>query len=140
MAAREVFADTSSLYAFVDRNDANHIAAREAVTRLLLEGRRIVLTDYIVAETVNLAKARGGTLVALRVIDLVEQSRGLHVEWVGVERFNETKAFFRRHSDHGYSFTDCTSFVVMRERKLNEALTTDRHFVEAGFSSLLPVA
>jgi uncharacterized protein len=140
MAAREVFADTSSLYAFVDRNDANHVSARETVTRILLEGRRLVLTDYIVTETINLAKARGGILVALRVIDLIEQSKGLHVEWIGVERFNATKAFFRKHSDHGYSFTDCSSFVVMRERKLSEALTTDRHFVEAGFRSLLPVA
>jgi predicted nucleic acid-binding protein len=56
MAAREVFADTSSLYAFVDRNDSSHGVAREAVTRLLLEGRRIVLTDYIVTETLDLAR------------------------------------------------------------------------------------
>ncbi len=48
------------------------------------------------------------------------------------------KNFFRKHSDRCYSFTDCTSFVVMRELRLTEALTTDRHFVEAGFRVLLP--
>ena len=31
------------------------------------------------------------------------------------------------------AFTDCTSFVLMRELKLREALTTDRHFLQAGF-------
>jgi uncharacterized protein len=139
MATREAFADTSSLYAFVDKNDANHIVAREAVGKLLLTGRRLVLTDYIITETINLANARGGVPVALRVIDLIEQSAGLRIEWIGVDRFNMAKAFFRKHSDHGYSFTDCSSFVVMRELNLNEALTTDRHFVEAGFRSLLPV-
>jgi hypothetical protein len=135
MAAHEVFADTSALYAFVDKNDANHVVAREAVTRLARAGRRIVATDYIITEAINLANARGGAAVAIRVLDLIEQSAGIRVEWIGVDRFDAAKAFFRKHSDHGYSFTDCTSFVVMRELRLTEALTTDHHFVEAGFLS-----
>jgi predicted nucleic acid-binding protein len=138
MAAREVFADTSALYAFVDKNDANHVGAREAVTRLARTGRRIVATDYVVTETVNLANARGGANVAVRVLDLIEQSAGIQVEWIEVERFDKAKAFFRKHSDHGYSFTDCTSFIVMRELRLTEVLTTDHHFAEAGFRTLLP--
>jgi len=137
MAAREVFADTSALYAFVDKNDANHVDAREVVTRLARAGRRIVATDYVVTETVNLANARGGANVAIRVLDLIEQSAGIHMEWIGMERFDQAKTFFRKHSDHGYSFTDCTSFVVMRELRLTEALTTDHHFVGAGFRTML---
>lgn len=138
MAAREVFADTSALYALVDRNDASHAAVRAEIGRLLKAGRRLVATDYIVTETVNLANARGGALVAQRVLDLIEQSAGIRLEWIGPERFDAAKAFFRKHADHTYSFTDCTSFVVMRESRLTEALTTDRHFREAGFVALLP--
>jgi uncharacterized protein len=137
MAVREVFADTSALYALVDRNDAGHAAAKREVGRLVGAERRIVTTDYIVAETVNLANARGGALVANRVLDLVEQSSGIRIEWIGPERFDAAKAFFRKHSDHAYSFTDCTSFVIMRELRLADALTTGRHFREAGFSALL---
>jgi uncharacterized protein len=139
MGKRDVLADTSALYAFVDRNDASHVAARDAVARILNDGRRIVATDYLIAETVNLASTRGGATVAMRVLDLVEQSAGIRVEWIGADRFGAAKTFFRKFSDHRYSFTDCTSFVVMRELRLTEALTTDRHFVEAGFSALLPV-
>lgn len=40
------------------------------------------------------------------------------------------------HRDKDYSFTDCTSFAVMRELRLREALTTDRHFRQAGFGVL----
>jgi predicted nucleic acid-binding protein len=138
MAVREVFADTSALYALVDRNDAGHAAAKREVGRLVDTDRRIVTTDYIVAETVNLGNARGGALVANRVLDLVEQSSGIRLEWIGTDRFDAAKVFFRKHSDHGYSFTDCTSFVVMRELRLADALTTDRHFREAGFTVLLP--
>jgi predicted nucleic acid-binding protein len=139
MAAREVFADTSALYAFVDKNDSTHVDAREAVARLARAGRRIVATDYVITETVNLANARGGAIVAVRVLDLIEQSAGIRVEWIGVERFDKAKAFFRKYSDHRYSFTDCTSFIVMRELRLAEVLTTDRHFIEAGFRTLFPV-
>jgi len=138
MARNEVFADTSALYALLDRRDAGHGPARAAVERLLKAGRMLVTTDYVVAETVNLANARGGKIVALRVLDLIEESAGIRVEWIGVERFGRTKAFLRKHADHGYSFTDCTSFVVMKEEHLAEALTTDAHFVAAGFKTLLP--
>lgn len=136
MAVREVFADTSALYALVDRNDAGHAAAKREVGRLIGVGRRMVTTDYVVAETVNLGNARGGAMVAGRILDLVEQSAGIRLEWIGQDRFDAAKAFFRKHSDHAYSFTDCTSFVVMRELRLSEALTTDRHFKVAGFTVL----
>jgi predicted nucleic acid-binding protein len=33
--------------------------------------------------------------------------------------------------------TDCISFVVMSDERLNEALTGDRHFEQAGFTALL---
>lgn len=140
MARADVFVDTSGLYALVDRKDAHHEAARKAVGRLLRGGRRLVVTDYVISETVTLARARGGTHVALRALDLVEQSVGIRIEWVGAPRFEMTKAFVRKHTDHDYSFTDCSSFVVMRELRLTQALTTDRHFPEAGFEALLPVA
>jgi predicted nucleic acid-binding protein len=140
MAVREVFADTSALYALVNRNDAYHEAARTEIARLLQIGRPLVTTDYVIAETLNLANARGGALVADRVLDLVERSQGLITEWVGTDRFDAAKAFFRKHADHAYSFTDCTSFVTMRELKLADVLTTDRHFIEAGFRVLLPTA
>jgi hypothetical protein len=136
MAASEVFADTSALYELIDRRDAAHPAMRSAVERIVRGGRRLVTTDYVVAEALNLANARGGKLVATRLLDLLEQSAGIRVEWIGVERFVRSKAFFRKHDDHGYSFTDCTSFVVMKEERLAEALTTDAHFRAAGFRVL----
>jgi len=137
MASREVFLDTSGLYALVDRKDAHHPGARTIVERLIRGNRRLVATDYVLAETVNLANARSGTRVAGRVLDLIEQSSGIRIEWIGNSRFDSTKAFFRKHADHTYSFTDCTSFVVMRELKLSQALTTDHHFAQAGFEALL---
>ena len=100
-------------------------------------GRTIVTTDYVVAEAINLAIARRGWPVAQRLLELLEKSAGIRVEWIATERFAATKVFLRKHHDHGYSFTDCSSFVVMRELRLSDALTTDHHFRAAGFRVLL---
>jgi predicted nucleic acid-binding protein len=137
MARADVFVDTSGLHALVNRRDAHHPAAQEAVAAVVRSRRRLVVTEYVVSETVTLAKVRGGAPVALRVLDLVEQSAGIRIEWIGASRFDAVKAFARRHADHDYSFVDCASFVVMRELRLSQALTTDGHFKEAGFEPLL---
>lgn len=44
---------------------------------------------------------------------------------------------FVRHAEKSWTLVDCISFVVMRERGITEALTADRHFVQAGFRALL---
>ena len=97
----------------------------------------IVTSDYVIAETLNLAVARRGRVVADRLLHLFEVSFGLRMDWIGPERFLAAKAFFRHHAGHSCSFTDCTSFVLMWELEIPDALTTDRHFAEAGFRALL---
>jgi predicted nucleic acid-binding protein len=135
--AREVFIDSSGLYALADRRDSHHAQAKERVGKLIESGTGFVLSDYIVDEACTLAKARAGSDAALRLLDIVERSRAIDFVFIGVEHFQAAKAFFRRHADHGYSFTDCTSFVMMNELRIRDALTSDRHFVEAGFRILL---
>lgn len=137
MGRSDVFVDTSGLYALVDKKDASFGAAKDEVERVTRAGQRLVVSDYVVDEAVTLAKARSGARVALRILDLIEQSAGIRVERIDAGRFDEAKAFFRRHADHDYSFTHCSSFVVMRELGLRQALTSDRHFSEAGFEPLL---
>jgi len=137
MAGGETFADTSVLYAAVDARDAYHPDAASLLRRLALAGRMIVTSDYVVAETLNLAVARRGRIVADRLLQLLDTSSGLRIEWIGAEHFEAARAFFRTHADHDYSFTDCTSFVLMDRLRIRDALTSDHHFVEAGFRMLL---
>ncbi len=44
---------------------------------------------------------------------------------------------YRERPDKEWGLTDCVSFVVMRERGLTEALTTDDHFRQTGYRALL---
>jgi predicted nucleic acid-binding protein len=44
---------------------------------------------------------------------------------------------FARRGDKEWSLIDCISFEVMKQRKLTNALTADRHFAQAGLKPLL---
>jgi len=137
--AREVLVDSSGLYALADHRDPSRAAAERCIDALMRSGNGLVLTDYIIDEACTLAKARAKGYGALRLLEIVDRTHAFRIIWIGEERFEAAKSFFRKHADHGYSFTDCTSFVVMRELGMTDALTTDRHFAEAGFRPLLPV-
>ncbi len=140
MASEPVFADSAFLYALVDKRDSAHSFAVDCLRSLVAARRPLVCTDHVLVESLTLAKVRAGSLAALRLLERIDASDLIRTEWIGRERFESAKVFFRKHADHGYSFTDCTSFVVMRELGITDALTTDRHFAEAGFKALLPIA
>lgn len=42
---------------------------------------------------------------------------------------------YEARQDKDWSLTDCLSFVVMEQRGLVLSLTTDHHFVQAGFQA-----
>jgi predicted nucleic acid-binding protein len=140
MAGEPVFADTSFFFALAARRDHAHSAARKALETLNRARRSIVTSDYVLDETLTLTKLRTDAATADALLTRIEDSPSVRIEFVGAERFSRAVKYFRRHSDHGYSFTDCTSILTMQELKIGDVLTTDRHFVEAGLRPLLPTA
>jgi predicted nucleic acid-binding protein len=61
------------------------------------------------------------------------------VDIIWVDEALTRAAFTLLHAqpDKTYSVCDAVSFLLMRERGLTEALTTDHHFAQAGFRPLL---
>jgi predicted nucleic acid-binding protein len=140
MASEPAFADTSFFFALAAKRDRTHEPAVKAFTRLLRLQRPLVTTDYVLDETATLTKARTNAKVALALLDRIESSPALSIQNITDDRFAAGKAFFRQHGDHGYSFADCTSFVLMHEMELRDVLTTDRHFAEAEFRTMLKLS
>ena len=52
-------------------------------------------------------------------------------------RMDKALTLFEQRPDKEWSLCDCTSFVVMQELGITEALSTDHHFDQAGFTALL---
>lgn len=136
VVADRVFVDTSGWYALIDRNDPAHPKVAALVARLAVEGCRLVTSDYVVDESSTLAKARSGSRTAFRLLDLLKGTAAVDLEWIGANRFRAAEDVFRRYHDQSFSFTDCTSFALMRELRISRAITTDEHFRVAGFQIL----
>jgi predicted nucleic acid-binding protein len=137
MAAAEVFMDTAGFLALWDSSDEYHTAAGLLQEKLARNHRRFVTSEYVVDETITLLLIRHSHAAATDFLDTVESSEALQIEWIGPERFHTAAGLFRRHVDKEWSFTDCVSFLIMRELRIRDAFTTDHHFRQAGFVPLL---
>ena len=131
-----IFVDTAGWMACADEADPAHQRARESRDTALEQGNVLVTTDYVVDETLTLIRVRLGMAAARTWWDQVDNSSRLRWEWIGMERADRARTMFFRYRDKDYSFTDCTSFVVMQELKIKHALTTDAHFRQMGFQIL----
>jgi predicted nucleic acid-binding protein len=126
------FVDTSALLAFLDRDAVHHADVVAAMTPLLA-GRTGVTHNYVVLESEALVHRRHGARPARRLLQDVVPL--LELAWVTPElhaaAVDAHLADLRRRA----SLVDHMSFIVMRERGIDEALALDRHFGEAGFKA-----
>ena len=131
-----LFVDTAGWVACADAAEPAHSKAVAGMDTWLQEGGVLITTDYVADETLTLLRVRFGLGTAEAWWQQVDGSPRLRWEYIGLARADKARGVFFRHRDKEYSFTDCTSFVVMRELKLREVLTTDHHFTQAGFVTL----
>jgi predicted nucleic acid-binding protein len=129
-----MFLDTSGLLCLHHRAEPFH---RSAVA--CYKAAAIRLThNYVLAEFIALAHARRVPRVAAIsfVSDLV-QDPDIDTVWIDEPLNRKAVDLLLARRDKTYSLCDAVSFVLMRERNIVEALTTDRHFDGEGFRRLL---
>jgi predicted nucleic acid-binding protein len=132
-----IFVDTSGLYAALVKNDEMHLKAASYLSDAAQSKKRFLTTDYVLDETATLLKARGHVRQVSALFGAIFSSVACRIEWMDRERFEQTVKFFDKHRDKNWSFTDCFSFLLMKERKINESLTKDDDYRQAGFRPLL---
>jgi len=135
--ANDIFVDTSGFYALLVKGDDRHQAADRVLREARRRKRGFVTSDYVLDETATLLKARGFVHLLGPFFETIEKSQACRIEWTDPDRFQEAQAFFLKHADQAWSFTDCLSFRIMNQLRLKDALTKDGHFHEAGFAVLL---
>jgi predicted nucleic acid-binding protein len=124
-----VLVDTSAVYALLDRTDANHTAAREALDELKRRRAEPLLTNFIVAETHALALSRLNPDIARRWV----LTNVWPVERVTEEDESKARAILERYADKTFSYTDACSFSVMERLRLKTVVAFDPHFRQYGF-------
>jgi predicted nucleic acid-binding protein len=131
-----LFVDTAGWMMLADGSDPKHAKARNARDRLLRQGAALLTTDFVLDETLTLLRMRLGLDAAERWWNQVDASSRVVWEWIDPARAEKARHWFFRWRDKSYSFTDCTSFVVMKELSIRQVLTSDHHFRQAGFDCL----
>lgn len=131
---KSLFADTSFFVAYVNPDEDCHTVAVEYLAR---RSESIVTTTWVLAELGNfLARHRQRRWFVSFVHDLRAEPR-LRVVRADETWFERGLQLYAQTQDKTWSVTDCISFAVMREQRIRDALTTDRHFEQAGFAILL---
>lgn len=128
------FIDTSFLLAIVLADDAQHERAMHWQSRI---SGGLVTTEYVLVEFVDALTQGHLREVAMATLALVRNDSSIDVVPASTELLNAGLTLFASRADKRWGLTDCISFVVMQQRGIAEALTSDHHFEQAGFTGLL---
>ena len=130
-----IFVDTGAWYASLVPTDPDHVTA---VQWLATNHSPLLTTDYVIDETLTLLRARGEKKRALLL-----GTRFFHHDLAEIHKITATDLVlawetFEQFDDKGWSFTDCTSKVVMEQGGIKVAFAFDHHFQQFGTVQVVP--
>lgn len=130
-----IFVDTGAWYASLVPTDPDHASASEWLAKNHLP---LLTTDYIVDETLTLLRVRGERKRAL-----ILGAEFFHAELAEIHKITPTDLMlawkiFEQFADKNWSFTDCTSKVVMEQLGIDMAFAFDHHFHQFGTIQVVP--
>jgi len=128
-----LFIDTSAFIALIDKDDQYHAQAREFYQKKLSPPFKLITTNFVVCETINFLRARLPLKYAVAYRDDIISSKIASIIHITPDMENSAFNVMKRHKDKNYSFTDCTSFVVMKDLGITNSFTFDEHFRQMGF-------
>jgi predicted nucleic acid-binding protein len=133
-----VFVDTGAWVAYSSPDDQYH---RVAAQWMRQNRRPLLTTDYVVDEALTLLKARGEPVRAQQLGALLFGGTFdslIELHYLSEEEVLGAWQVFRTYSDKHWSFTDCTSKVVIEELGITHAFAFDQHFRQFGRVVVVP--
>ncbi len=132
-----VFVDTAAWLALLNTSDGLHSQAQQIMRQMRQQNVGLVTTEFVLLEVANSfatppGRARTVTFInglrSLAVLEIVPASQNLLLDgWT----------LYRQRPDKAWGLTECISFVVMTQRRITHAFTSDHHFEQAGFQRML---
>jgi len=117
----------------LDPCDGCHVQAVHVEQSLSSQAARLITTNFVLDETYAGLRGKIQHSAILRFRDSVRQSRRLSVVRITEALEDQAWEIFARYEDKDFSFTDCTSFAVMRQLGITTAFAFDDHFEQFGF-------
>jgi len=130
-----IFVDTGAWYASLVPTDPDHAQAK---SWLAANNSRLLTTDYVIDETLTLLRTRGERKRALLLGARFFRDGLAEIHKITAADLSLAWKTFEQFDDKGWSFTDCTSKVVMEELGIRTAFAFDHHFKQFGTIQVVP--
>jgi predicted nucleic acid-binding protein len=136
--SNDLFVDTSGWAYYIDKQDPLHSVVVKHVRHLLARRGFLVTTNYVIAELVALLSSRYNTprQQLVMIINSLRQDQSIKILHVDQDFDSEAWKLLEARLDKEWSLVDASSFVVMRRYGMTQALTSDHHFAQAGFTCI----
>ena len=129
-----IFIDTSYFLALVNGRDKYHQAAKAIAPQVTPP---FITSEAVLFELGNALARPPHRMLGIQALRQIRADATIEIVSIGADLFAQTVAFYQSRPDKAWGLTDCSSFVIMQQRGLREALTADTHFEQAGFTRLL---
>jgi len=133
----EVFLDAAYAIALSVPKDLYHQHAILLADRLEAARTRLVTTRAVLLEIGNALSKLRYRYAAVELLQALERDPQVMIVPLSEGLYGDAFALYVQRPDKEWGLTDCVSFVLMQQRRITEALTTDEHFQQAGFRALL---
>ncbi len=132
-----VFIDSSAFIALYVRDDAFHSKAIDALKQLQKNNAQLITSNFILDEVYTFLRTRKDKKTAVNFAYFLADTTDV-LKVIRVTTADERNAFsyFSSLEGKGISFTDCTSFALMKRSSVITAFTFDADFAQAGFAAL----
>jgi predicted nucleic acid-binding protein len=133
----KVFLDTAFVVALASPADKYHKKAKRLSRQIEKEGVALVTTRAVLIEIGDAMAEERRRKAGAVILQALEEDDNLAIIQNSEELYRRAFAMYTSRTDKEWGMTDCISFVVMTSEKITEALTTDTHFQQAGFTALM---
>ena len=138
MQTMKIFIDTSAFIALVDATDRNHRPAKRCYREIVQSKNSLISSNFVMCETLNYLRTRISYRVSIDFRESTCRSNILEVIAISLETEEEAYKIFKKYRDKDFSFTDCTSFALMKDKKIKKAFSFDHHFMQYGSFQIIP--
>jgi len=133
----EKFLDTSYAIALASANDDYHQKALVIAKELKANQTPLVITRAIILEIGNALSKQKYRSQSIKLLSSLENDQAVTIIPMSETLYQKAFQLYCQRTDKNWGIVDCISFIVMAERNITEALTTDIHFQQAGFRAIL---
>ena len=128
----KVFVDTSGWVALFVSNDRDHKRAAAIFEELKQSKVSIYTSDYVIDETITTILTRGNHKQSVFAGKALLTSKIIKIVHVSPDYFQSAWELYQKYKDKQFSFTDVTSFSIMKDINIDRAFAFDREFTQAG--------